>query len=468
MRTALSLPTALVLLASTLSAQTLVVTPAAVRLGGNLRTQLLSGPANSPYVVYIDVGGGPVRALGVELFLDVSPALTLLDAGTLDQVGVALRNYAVPTRGWPPGAGIFFQAAVANQSAPNGMFDVTDGESAFTYISTAVLEEKFENPANAGFTGTYDRTATGRLLAGVVTRRSVTYVPQGAPFSQPLHNDLNPAGVRIQKVFRAVDLGANGEPEVLTGLWWEAFRGNPVSRDTLARMALDVSHSAVVPDFTIDPFSALPKFPNSGLSQAFANNPSQPAIRVFDGAYVIDSRNASNGFLPYPQLQREFVYDGTSSLLLDFLTYPSPTSSGVNGQQVYLMALSSPRPDARVVRSPSADPSKETLGNRFDNAQTGMVFDFARVFSTATSPWRAAPVASPDYHAPYPGWSLPPGTAIQFEFRGATSNSGAGATAWSSNIDIADGKPYLQYRVLMRAAIDGARPSLDSLVIPIN
>jgi hypothetical protein len=98
-----------------------------------------------------------------------------------------------------------------------------------------------------------------------------------------------------------------------------------------------------------------------------------------------------------------------------------------------------------------------------------MQFEFTRVDSQALSPWRQAPVANPDYHKPYLATSVPAGTSIQVEYRGADSAMGTGATPFWTNIDIADRKRYLQYRITLIANPQtGTVPSLESIVVPIN
>jgi hypothetical protein len=241
-----------------------------------------------------------------------------------------------------------------------------------------------------------------------------------------------------------------------------------VVRQVLPNFAVDVSHTKAVPDYSLDPWSAFPKFPDSGISLTFANNPSDAPLRVCSGAYTIPARASNGGFVPYPALQREFVYDGVSSLLLDFTTEPAPLSPGANGQQVYVMITSAPQPFVRAVTQGVANPSVQTQAQRADNAQTGMRFEFARVQSEALSGWLPAPIGTPDYQPPYPGVSIPAGASIEVEYRGDTTGTGGNATAWSTDINFADGMPFLQFRVTFRAATSGARPSLDSLVIPVN
>jgi hypothetical protein len=55
--------------------------------------------------------------------------------------------------------------------------------------------------------------------------------------------------------------------------------------------------------------------------------------------------------------------------------------------------------------------------------------------------------------------------SIATAFRGATGADGANATAWSPNIDVADGKPFIQIRVVVQGeAATRVTAALDSLV----
>ena len=46
---------------------------------------------------------------------------------------------------------------------------------------------------------------------------------------------------------------------------------------------------------------------------------------------------------------------------------------------------------------------------------------------------------------------------------------GTNLTGWSTNVDIADGRAQLQFRVeFVGDPVTGAVPSIDTLVVPIN
>ncbi len=237
---------------------------------------------------------------------------------------------------------------------------------------------------------------------------------------------------------------------------------------------ISVSHSLVVPDYSIDPISALARFPASGLSRTFGANvkPTEVPQVVYDGAYTLDAANLRpDGYLPYPPPQSAFAYNGIDSLLLDLQVPPSPGTLGANGALVHLMMLSQAEPYSRAVDAGTAtvpvNPFLSTQANTADNALHEVQLEFARLRSEALSPWRTAPVPAPDYHAPSVAASVPPGASLVVEYRGR--NAFGGITAWSTGIDFVDGFPQLQYRVTFFADLaTGAAPSVDAIVIPVN
>ena len=269
-------------------------------------------------------------------------------------------------------------------------------------------------------------------------------------------------------VFRPVDVGATGEPELLTAIRWRPL-GAVVNQ---AHPGLDVlvSHSNVQPNYAVGAFSGLPVAPNSGLDDAFAQNPIGPQNVVFSGAYTVRAADqTASGYMPYP-ISAPFDYDGQSSLLLEFRNTPSLAPIG-NGQAGRLMVASSPDPAARVVAEGNAmsplAPSTALTGNG-DNFLYDYELDFARIESRALSPWYAGGT-NPDYMAPVICDQVPAGTSYSLEFRGANDAQGSGATVWSASQDVADGRPFLQARVRFVGSIrSGAVPFLDNLVVPIR
>jgi hypothetical protein len=98
-----------------------------------------------------------------------------------------------------------------------------------------------------------------------------------------------------------------------------------------------------------------------------------------------------------------------------------------------------------------------------------MVFEFARVEATALSPFRASSSLAPNYLPAIVAASTPGTSSIVILYRGADDALGTNATAFSANVDVADGKPFLQYSVRLTAdVVTGAVPSIDTLVIPVQ
>ncbi|MEZ5964749.1 MAG: hypothetical protein R3F56_12955 [Planctomycetota bacterium] len=444
------------------------VTPAA-RPGEVLDTIVLGHPGQ-PFVTLVDIAGGPRAALGQVFHLALSNSLTALDSGVLGLAGFHTLSLTLPRQA-PVGVPLYFQTVVGGDR-----LGLTDGESAVAYQSSRLLVQDFTDPVAMGMVGDYDTTVRGRVQAAAPRRRTQDVVPrqQGIPFPTGVLGSLNPFGVRQQSVYRAADVGASGAVEVLTAVRWKPV--GQVSFDAIGQFELRVSHSRVVPDFTIDPFSALPLYPNSGLSLQLADNvkPSDQPVTVYSGGYIVDPRNQrSDGYMPYPDLQHEFRYNGFDSLLLDFVVPPS-TSNGSNGQQVYVMVQSSPQPNARAFTAGRSgrlvtNPDRIAVAEQGDNSWFEVQLDFLCPESRATSPWLRAPSTSPDYHTPFVSTSNPLGGNIALEFRGATRPDGGDATPWSPSIDAIDRMEFLQYRIRFFApASGGLLPSVDQIVIPVD
>lgn len=482
--------------ASVLSAQSLFASPA-VNVGAPLAPSavfVISGLPSAAFVLLTDFAPGPREVLGETLELGLSPALFALDAGALDAGGSHSLIVPIPPQPVLSGLIAYSQALFPTAAAPNGLFTVSNGESTALFAGSTAVVDRFDNAAAAGFVGTYDTASLGRLR-GTFSRRRVQPVANGdlldtptpntvpafaLPFNQGIQSPLNPRGCRTQMVYRAADLQANGTPEVLARVYWRVFDGLPVVADSFASVTIRASHSQVVPNFLIDNFSALAEFPTSGLGSVFATNESSAPVLVRGGAYTVDPTAVVLGldslgvgrYLDWG-IAANFVYNGVDSLLLDVRTDPSPTSTGDNGAQVYLTVQSGPLPGARCVARPmlpfgTIDPDVVANGEP-DNAIHDMVFEFARIESTARSPFRAAGPGAPNYLPAIVAASTPGTSSIVILYRGADDSFGTNATAFSPNIDVADGKPFLQYSIKFTAdVVTGAVPSIDTMVIPVQ
>ncbi|MBK8974843.1 MAG: hypothetical protein IPM29_02865 [Planctomycetes bacterium] len=430
----------------------------------------LAAPPARPFALLADLGGGPRRVLGADILLDLSPSLVTVVGGSTR--GVDTFVLSVPS-GTPTGVPVYFQALVADpQLAPISGLAVSNGESTIPHDGRLhVIAERFDDPAAAGFTGDYDTARRGVLAGGPVRRRvHQTVDPQGVPFPQPIQNPLNPFGARTQIVYRPVDLGGDGSVEDIVAMRWRPL--GPVVADRFVQMEIRIGHTPVVPDYTVDPFTALPAFPNSGLSTRFAANydPVQAPFAVYRGAYDVRPADLTpRGYLPFPAFSRHFPWNGTDSLLVEVFVPPQgPGTTGANGASVRLMVQSSPDPNARVVAAGSSsapvDPFLATSG-RGDNALYDFEVEFLRVLTEAISPWlRTRPGA--DYVSVATARRNPAGSFHTIAFRGADDPSGSNATPWLPDINFADGHEFLQYRVVFRANPATAEvPELDSLTI---
>jgi hypothetical protein len=458
--------------------------PVVPTLQGVVIVDQLFAPQGSLFAVFADLQGGPVDVLGERFYLSLSPFFTTLHAGVIPAAGSASSSFSIPLFPGLVGLVVYGQGLVIDPTAPNGLFRVSNGTSTTIHSGPLAIENAFTTPlALAGFTGSFAADIAGHIRGGPVTTRTHrTIDPQGAAFGAPIQTPLTPFGCRLQSVYRTQDVGATGQPEMLTSVRWLPHPSAALVHDVHTLFELRAAHTAVVPDYTVDPFSALPAAPNSGLSTTFANNVLTPLQLMYAGAYVVDPANLlPSGYLPYP-VTAPFRYDGVSSLLLEFRVGPN-TAGGFNGGLIRLMVQSSPEPKARVFSSGSASgfliPSQVTVATGGwtigglptlpgDNSMYDLELEFVRTETFAQSPWIDSLFANADYGAPVIAQSLPFGTSVHVQYRGSASASGTSPTDWSASPDIADGKRFLQYRIVFHAnMLTGERPLVDAIVVPL-
>lgn len=431
---------------------------------------LLVGVAGDPFATMLSSGGGPVSLLDQTIYLD--PRLVIvIDSGVLGLGGFRAGSLATPTTA-PIDVPIYFQSVILDRVAS---LRASDGESSTLYRSRHVIVQDFADPVAQGLVGSYDADVRGRLQAGRTQTRTHDVVPLvGVAFGSSVTGPFAPFGVRQQSVYRATDIGADGTPEFLTAIRWQPHRFTPVQFDAGMQLDLRAAHSHVVPDYSIDPFSALPRFPQSGLGTTFANNVRQgdPISPVYQGPYTIDPvQRRADGYMPFPVLQRPFAYNGVSSLLIEYRT--TGTHNGTNGFQTYLMVQSSSLPNARAIAAGTAtapiDPQTVTAATSADCVWFELQLEFARMESVATSPWLAAPTAAPNFSAPIVSQSVPHGANVRLEFRGSRTANGGSPTTWINDIDLIDGYAFLQYRVSFQNPMGSdLRASVDQIVIPVD
>jgi hypothetical protein len=468
----------LLLAAATAQQPRLQVTPFAVS-----RTQAAAtlnwsahGPGGDLFVLLADTSPGPSSLFGSTFDLGFSPLAFVLDAGVLAPLGSYGFAQFVPSA--LPAGPLFFQFASWNPTTWFPPLRPSTNTSMVVHDHTFAIAVEFDWGSVPALTGVFDRTVTHRLQASPPTVRTVQPLPSPAlPFlAQSSLQPLHPEGSRFQTVLRASDLGASGVPEQLTAVRWRPMFGI-VAPEWYAQFELRAAHTDVVPDYRVDPWSALPVAPNSGLQTTFAANPAPgaPPTLLYAGPYPVSPQALRpNGYLPYPSPQQSFTWDGQRSLLLE--TQCPPMQGGglpQNFHLLYLLVLSSPQPFGTVAAvagtqgQPSPLPPATTPTGVGGSYVLDLELEFQRVTSQATGPWILTGPTFPDYQAPQIAAGVPPGTSLVVEFRGATNPQGTGATAWSTNPDDADGNAFLQYRVTMTAdPVTGAVPWIDALVVP--
>lgn len=438
--------------------------------GFPLLTQL-SAPPGTPFATYLDFDGGPRDVLGERLLLGLTTSLFLWDGGIVDPTGYASRFVQVPLFAGALGLVVYGQALLVDVTAPNGVFRATNAASTATYVGSGALVASFNFPILEGYTGNFAADVEGHIRGGPVTQRTVETINPGSGLvNAGIQAPLTPFGCRGQYVFKSTELAATGERELVTAVRWLPYQAPTVIDDTFPSFDFRIGHTDVAPNYSVDPFSALPVAPNSGLSPTFAANerPGEAPVVVYQGPYAVSAADLRpNGYLPYPMFT-PFEYDGVSSLLLDFRVGPG-LAQGLNGQTVYIQVQSDPLPGARVVRFGTSMnpilPGQATTGTP-DNAMPALEIEFTRAVTTALSPWYWGGANTPDYGTPVLAQSLPFGTAIHVRYRG-TNTLGTAPTAWSSTPDVADGMSFLQFEITFEANPQtGERPVLDTLIVP--
>ena len=102
-------------------------------------------------------------------------------------------------------------------------------------------------------------------------------MPQSAG---PVQTPLSDKGSRTQLVWRYIDMGFSLLDDLfhnldLEGTNWAAF-GPAVASDSFDNFSIGMTHASVFPDETLNP-GLLPSFPDSGLTELFADNLLDPA-----------------------------------------------------------------------------------------------------------------------------------------------------------------------------------------------
>lgn len=434
----------------------------------------MAGRQDDLYLLLADTSSGPTTLLGQSFDLGFTNDLFVLATGIFGPTGLFAALPIAPDQ--LPVSVLYLQFAEWDLTHGFGDPLVSNCASVvfhdFGVGDAVVFDFRYAQPW-APLTGDYDQSA-GRLQALPPLRRTVR--PLAATPNlvanytdlQPLH----PAGARCQQVVRAADLGADGHAEQLVAVRWRPLFGG-VTAESFPQFELRAALTDVVPDYTIDPFSALPVAPTSGLSTTFTDNPRPGTTSVvYSGPYSVQpSALRPNGYLPFPAPQTPFVYDGTSSLLLETRVQPTPgLGSPQNHVSGHLNVLSSPEPYSLLTAiagqqgQPSPLPPASATTGTGGSWQWDLELEFLRTDSVVTTSW--TPSFGADLQPPQIAASVPPGTDLLIEYRGTTDPQFGTPTAWSTSQDVADGLPWLQLRITMHAdPITGAAPWVQQVVV---
>jgi hypothetical protein len=129
----------------------------------------------------------------------------------------------------------------------------------------------------------------------------------------------------------------------------------------------------------------------------------------------------------------------------------------------------------KFARCASGNPAHSGNDSPFngDNDRYFAAFDYVKTTSKITSPYVKvfpANTISPDYFAPVIQPSLadqPDGTQVLLEFQGANSAKGASPTGFSTDVNIADTRPFVAFRATFVGNITTLLlPNFDLIAIP--
>lgn len=440
-----------------------------------------SGLPGAPFAQLWSFGGARLEIAGETLWLDPMQGLTVLDAGTMPASGLRQLRLSVPGQSALHGLGIHAQVALFGTAAPNGVFTLSAPRTTVLSSATSYVGERFGDPFAAGLTGDFDAQVRTHLAGAPVQyseRRVFDAMQQGRAFAGPVEGPFSAHGARVQMLLRPEDMQACYD-KALVGLLWQPANGRVLGSATFPRFRLELRHSDVRPDYTVDMFSQLPKYPDSGLDEVYTNNypPQSSAKAVFDRAYTVDvNQQRQDGYVRFPAFDEAFVLDGRRSLLLEFFVPPAPQTVVQTGMSVWLPVITYWKPLARIYATGTAqqpiDPFTRYSG-RGDNSIPDFVLQLASVRSTAISRFYDAPSGLRDWHTPLLTKSCPPGTEVQVECEGASGPAGTGTrTGWIAAGDAEqalDGQQSVRFRLTLLAnGVTGAVPVVHSVILPVD
>tara|TARA_R110002096_G_scaffold70968_2_gene169957 strand:- start:300 stop:4250 length:3951 start_codon:yes stop_codon:yes gene_type:complete len=155
----------------------------------------------------------------------------------------------------------------------------------------------------------------------------------GTGFGQPIQNPLNPAGCRLQTLWREVDVSLSRDDPFdfnldIEQMYWMPFAEDPVLFDEFDRVSLRLGHSEYRPISSVDSVGALAQLPESGLQGAFEQNylsnkeptgngntvessapraaPYTDARLTINPSVFVRAENGGNRFMPLPEFQEPY------------------------------------------------------------------------------------------------------------------------------------------------------------------
>ena len=269
-------------------------------------------------------------------------------------------------------------------------------------------------------------------------------------------------GAKLQLLYLARELRPNGGPqqadrltdsEAITGVDWGP-RSNFLFRTRYAGVTVRMGHTTA---------NEL----NGGLTLFYDlnYNAGSPPVEVFPpGNYDVPERRDAVWF-PWPQT-RSFGFDGTNSLILE-VNVPDPRVEDPQATyQLFRNQSTALTPYRRVLSQPGQPMAgcgdRTVYHHRFHLAKQKhlAVTRFLDLGRGTFLPLHAPPTVFPRAD------QLPPGTGYALRFQGADSASGAGATAWSADVRVADRKRFLRLEVVFSSDARAlVRPWIDWIAL---
>jgi hypothetical protein len=330
-------------------------------------------------------------------------------------------------------------------------------------VLTKTLVETFDNKFYMEFgpqytTAEWDSVVEGRLQGGSITSTTITVVyeadgvasrhggagnPAWGPVDYPLVSEQGnaacpswPNGCRFQGTYTQSDIG---DPGAITEIYWGPS-SNALFAATHPNIKIRVGHTKTAAGVITGTFA-----------DNFLGGTPNPS---YDGLYDIPQRgdidplNAQKGFWPFPTLTTPFEYDGVKGLLLDYAVEPAADCQLLR-YWFHGIPAGAGNPGSRNIVANSATAESDTLTGGGQPLVLDMKLVKKRRTTIAQSKFYDTKTAQPDFGAAILSPSSQPGGAeVSIEWQGATDRADAATySPWSGQIDIADEKRYIRFRM---------------------